>query len=141
MRIEPSMGSTMTDFCLIGSDRRYRILRSAVYWLSTEKAISTLSYPSPQSGGRVAAIRSGRFVMMRKVRSGRSLMKDQTSGRQASASSIKKSEVVQVWTILSSGFSLYTWERFFCKRLMIGCQSKILQSKKTEYLSTIPIKF
>ena len=54
-----------------------------------------LSQPSPQSFGRWSATRSGRFVSRKKMTSGRHAIIDHASSRQASASSRKKSEVMQ----------------------------------------------
>ena len=94
--IPPSMGSAMTSLCLMGSSSRIGSLQSVLSWFSQVLQIVTCSHPSPQSGGKHFPARSIRLVMIWNFRSVLSRIMSQHPGRHSSASSRKKSEVIQV---------------------------------------------
>ena len=94
--IPPSMGSAMTSLCRMGSSSRIGSLQSVLSWFSQVLQIVTCSHPSPQSGGKHFPARSIRLVMIWNFRSVLSRIMSQHPGRHSSASSRKKSEVIQV---------------------------------------------
>lgn len=63
---------------------------------SAETLKKTFSHPSPQSEGRQPATRSGRLVSRKNITSGRCRIIRHASSRHRSASSRKKSDVMQI---------------------------------------------
>lgn len=89
-------GSQMISFFAIGNCSRTGSRSSAACWFSVVQQMVTLGYPVPQSGGKQAATRNKRLVMIKKCKSERKRIIAQISGRQLSASGKKKSELRQV---------------------------------------------
>lgn len=58
-------GSQMISFLQIGSCRRMGSRSSAACWFSAVQQMVTLGYPVPQSGGKQAATRNKRLVMIK----------------------------------------------------------------------------